>query len=306
MEHRNATTNQHLRRLIQQSSKTIRQLAQELRLSPTTVWKWKHAGRVENHSTRPYRIHRALSKLEERILVKVRRHLRIPVSECVQLLAPYLSHLTTVTAYRILARYGLSALPQPFRSVGKFPQYLPGFFHIDLAYLPVLGGRVTRKYLLVAIDRTTKLLFLMIVPGKHQHHMVAFLKALVSWCPYPIHRILTDNGREVGKRFTEACTSFGIKHKHTKVKHPWTNGQAEITVRLVKQETVWVTFYRDYRHLDRSLTMWLNTYNLTRKLTRLNGKTPYEALRDWQDRNPEIFVGKALSKQNLKLRYTMS
>lgn len=306
MEHRNATTNRHLRRLIQQSSKTIRQLAQELRLSPTTVWKWRNAGRVENRSTRPHVIHRALSKLEERILVKVRRHLRIPVSECVQLLVPYLPRLTVATAFRILTRYGLSALPQPFRSVGKFPQYLPGFFHVDLAYLPILGGRVTRKYLLVAIDRTTKLLFLRMVSGKHQRHTVAFLHALVSWCPYRIHRILTDNGREVGRRFTAACASLGIKHKKTKVKHPWTNGQAEITVRLVKQETVWVTFYRDYRHLDRSLTVWLNTYNLTRNLKRLDGKTPYQAVRDWRVKKPELFIGKALSKQNLKLRYIMS
>lgn len=160
---------------------------------------------IENHSSRPHHIHHLLSKLEERILVSIRRHLRIPVNECVQLLTPYLSHLRAVTAYRILARYGLSILPHPFRSVGRFPQYLPGFFHMDLAYLPILGGRITRNYLLVAIDRTTKLLFLMIVPGKHQDHTIRFLKVLTSWCPYRIHHLLTDNGREFGRRFSEVC-----------------------------------------------------------------------------------------------------
>jgi transposase InsO family protein len=305
MEHRNAKTNRHLRRLIQLSPKPIRQLADELSLSPTTVWKWRNAGRVENHSTRPRTIHRALTKLEERILVKVRRHLRLPVPECVQLLLPYLSHLTVSTAYRILARYGLSVLPRPFRTIGRFPQYLPGFFHVDLAYLPVLGGRVTRQYLLVAIDRTTKLLFLMMVPGKHQRYAVRFLNALVSWCPYQIHHLLTDNGREFGRRFQEACRAFGIIHRHTKVKHPWTNGQAEITIRLIKQETVWVTFYRDYRHLDRAFTVWLNTYNLARALKRLEGKSPFQSVRDWAQKKPEIFR-REVSKKTLRLRYTMS
>lgn len=305
MEHRNATTNRHLRQLIQSSPKTIRQLANELSLSPTTIWKWRHAGRIENHSTRPHHIRHALSKLEERILVCVRRHLRIPVSECVQLLAPYLPHLTIITAYRVLTRYGLSVLPHPFRSVGKFPHYLPGFFHMDLAYLPVLGARVTRKYLLVAIDRTTKLLFLMIVPGKHQDHTIRFLKALASWCPYRIHHLLTDNGRECGRRFSEACTALGIIHRHTKVKHPWTNGQAEITVKLVKQETVWVTFYQDYRHLDRSLAIWLNDYNLARRLKRLKGNTPYQEIRAWGEKKPDIFV-RPVTKKMLRVRYTMS
>lgn len=305
MEHRNAKTNRHLRRLIQASSKSIRQLAAELRLSPTTIWKWKHAGRVDNHSTRPKTIHYRLTKLEERILVKVRRHLRLPAAECVGLVKPYIPKLTLPTAYRILSRYGLSVLPQPFRSVGKFPQYLPGFFHLDLAYLPVLGSRLTRKYLLIAIDRTTKLIFLMIIPGKHQRYAIDLLRALVKWCPYRIHRILTDNGREFGKQFATACVSLGIKLKRTKVKHPWTNGQAEITVKLIKRETIWVTFYRDYPHLDRALVKWLNAYNLTRPLKRLGGETPYQTITDWQQKKPEIFL-KEISKKTLMLRYTMS
>lgn len=305
MEHRNAKTNRHLRRLIQTSGKPIRQLADELRLSPTTVWKWKHAGRVDNLSTRPKTIHYRLTKLEERILAKVRRHLRLPAPECVQLLKPYIPGLTLSTAYRILSRYGLSVLPQPFRTVGKFPQYLPGFFHLDLAYLPALGNRLSRKYLLVAIDRTTKLIFLMIVPGKHQRYAVRFLMALVNWCPYRIHRILTDNGREFGKQFAAACMSLGIKLKRTKVKHPWTNGQAEITVKLIKQETVWVNFYQDYAHLDIELVKWLNAYNLTRTLKRLEGKTPYQTLTDWQKKKPEIFL-KEISNKTLMFRYTMS
>ena len=305
MEHRNAKTNRHLRRLIQTSPKSIRQLAQELSLSPTTVWKWKHADRLENLSTRPKTIYYRLTKLEERILIKIRRHLRLPVTECVSLLTAYLPQLTLSTAYRVLAKYHLSVLPQPFRTTGKFPQYLPGFFHIDLAYLPVLGDRTTRKYLLVGIDRTTKLIFLKIVPGKHQRHTIEFLKALVKWCPYRIHRILTDNGREFGKGFTAACMSLGIKPKRTKIKHPWTNGQAEITVKLIKQETVWVTFYRDYRHLDAALTIWLNGYNLTRPLKRLGGITPYQTLVDWQRQKPEIFL-KEVSNKTLRLRYTMS
>lgn len=305
MEHKNAKTNKHLRELIQQSPKSIRQLAQEFRLSPTTVWKWRNTRRTESFSTRPHTLHRSLTKLEERILVKVRRHLKLPVAECVQILEPYLPKLSLSTAYRVLVKYGLSSLPKPFKPVGKFPQYLPGFFHLDLAYLPVLGKRVTRKYLLVAVDRTTKLIFLMIVPSKQQKYALVFLKTLARWCPYKIHHILTDNGKEFGKQFTQACKDLGIKHQKTKIKHPWTNGQAEITIKLIKQETVWVTFYQDYHHLDKALTFWLNEYNLERKLKRLDGLSPYQVLEDWYEKKPELFTREP-TEEKLKIRYTMS
>lgn len=174
-------------------------------------------------------------------------------------------------------KHRLNRLPDPFKDKGggKFGFYLPGFLHIDLAYLPMLSDYSNRRYFLVAIDRVTKVVFLMLVDGKTQAEAVRFLKAVIVFYPYRIHRILTDNGKEFGKQFTAACQLYGIKHKRTKVKHPWTNGQAEITVKLVKQDTVWQKFYRDYREIEADFKRWQIGYNISRRLKSLKGLTPY-------------------------------
>lgn len=194
-------------------------------------------------------------------------------------------------------RIFLSVLPSPFqdKGKGKFGYYLPGFLHLDLAYLPLLAGSSQRRYLLVAIDRVTKLVFTMIVKGKTQINSILFLKALVRFYPYRIHRILTDNGKEFSKRFTLECQKSGIKHKRTKIKHPClpaeasaqvgTNGQVETTIKQIKQQTIWKIYYPDYQALAKNLATWVNNYNLTTKLRSIGGFTPVEkVLQYYQDR----------------------
>jgi hypothetical protein len=63
----------------------------------------------------------------------------------------------------------------------------------------------------------------------------------ISAVPYKIHTVLTDNGiqftfppryadgptaRYVTHMFDMRCRENGIEHRLTKIKHPWTNGQA--------------------------------------------------------------------------------
>jgi transposase InsO family protein len=71
--------------------------------------------------------------------------------------------------------------------------------------------------------------------------------------PYRIHTVLTDdsiqfnfppryadgpNARYVTHMFDMRCQEFGIEHRLTKVKHPWTNGQVERMNRTIKEATV--------------------------------------------------------------------
>lgn len=221
--------------------------------------------------------HCRLTPLEQRIAAKVRQHLKLNLDDLVVTLKPYVSNLNRDNCYRTLKKHRLNQLPAPFKDKGhgKFGFYLPGFLHIDLAYLPLLPGYSQRRYFLVAIDRVTKVVFLMLVNGKTQAAAVRFLKAVVHFYPYWIHRILTDNGREFGKQFAINCLALGIKPKRTKVKHPWTNGQAEITVKMIKQDTVWQKFYRDYREITVDLKRWQIEYNGNRQLKSLKGLTPH-------------------------------
>lgn len=273
--HKNAKTNDHLRRLIQESDESVRTVAQKLGISKNTVQKWRNARQTTDRSSSPKTVGRALTKIEQRIVVSVRRHLKMPLDDVVTSLSRYIPKLNRTNCYRTLKAHDLSVLPKPFQEKGKFSKYPPGFVHFDLAYLPFLGERTARLYLFVAIDRVTKLVCLGIARGKQQQWAVKFLEKLVGFFPYPLHRILTDNGKEVGRLFTQTCEKHGMKHKKTKIKHPWTNGQVETTIKQIKADTIWKTYYKNDEELAIALTTWVNTHNLQDKLRSIQQLTPY-------------------------------
>lgn len=275
--HPRAKTNIHLRRLINSSPESSRVLAVRLHLNSKTILKWRRRGDLTDRPCGAGIHHYRLTPLQQRIIAKVRKHLKLNLDDLVVALKPYVPDLNRDNCYRTLVKHRLNRLPDPFKdkSRGRFGFYLPGFLHIDLAYLPVLPGFQQRRYFLVAIDRITKLVFLMLVNGKTQLEAIRFLKTANRFYPCRIHRILTDNGKEFARKFTQACVAFGIKHKKTKIKHPWTNGQAEITVKLVKKDTIWQRFYRDYREIEADFRRWQIDYNLNRRLKSLKGLTPY-------------------------------
>lgn len=288
--HPKAKTNIHLRKLIKESREGSRALAARFGLNPKTILKWKKRDTLQD---KPFgaRIHRSvLAPLEQKIIVKVRKHLKHNLDDLVLILKPYIPKLNRDNCYRVLVRHGLNKLPSPFQDLGKgkFGYYLPGFLHFDLAYLPVLQDTHQRRYLQVAIDRVTKIVFLMIVNGKTQKEAIRFLCSVIKFYPYAIHRILTDNGKEYAKDFSRECQKHGIAHKKTKIKHPWTNGQVEITIKNIKKETIWRHYYRSYQKLEADLKKWQNEYNLTRKLKSLKNLTPYEKMIEYyQDLSEE-------------------
>jgi transposase InsO family protein len=208
----------------------------------------------------------------------------------------YIPKANRGNVYRTLKRHKLNRLPSEFsdKGKGKFGTYLPGFIHIDLAYLPVLPGTHNRRYLLVAIDRITKLVFIKTVTGKTQDNATNFLKKIASWYPYRVHRILTDNGKEFGKEFSRTCQLIKIKHKRTKVKHPWTNGQVERTIQSIKKDTIKKIFYKNHKQLEKSLINWANDYNNKRKLKSIKYLTPYQKVVEYY---------KSLSPEKKKKRF---
>ena len=89
-----------------------------------------------------------------------------------------------------------------------------------------------------------------------------FLKNLINYFPFKIHRILTDNGAQftfaglLAKNqppnrihpFLEICNKNKIKQKLTKFRHPWTNGLVERMNRTIKEATVKIYFYTSLIH----------------------------------------------------------
>lgn len=281
--HPKAKTNIHLRRLIKESSESSRVLATRFGLNPKTVLKWKKRDILQDEPYGAKTHYSVLSPWEQKIIVKVRKHLKHNLDDLVLILKPYILRLNRDNCYRVLVKHGLNKLPSPFQDLGKgkFGYYLPGFLHLDLAYLPILPNNHQRRYLQVAIDRVTKIVFLMVVNGKTQKEAIRFLCFVIKFYPYTIHRLLTDNGKEYGKDFSRECQKHGIVHKKTKIKHPWTNGQAEITIKTIKEASIWQNYYHSYLTLEADLKRWQDEYNLRRKLKSIRNLTPYEKMLEY-------------------------
>lgn len=305
--HKNARTNIAQRKAIKENnSKNNKELAAHYLVSPNTISKWKNSDRIQDHSSRPDTIHYALSKDEERLIIKVRDH-GLLLDELLEALAPYIERLNKSNCYRTLLRYNRNRLTQPEKTERKkFAQYEPGFLHVDVFYLPKIGPKGKKKYYycFLAIDRATRLLLLEVYSRKGSREAGDFLVKCLQYFPFKIQYVLTDNGSEftlqgsknrygkITKKslFEIICQIAGIDHRKTKVKHPWTNGLAERMVRTVKEQTIRVTRYQDISELITDIKKFQNYHNTKRKLKVLKNMTCCDRIISWYQLKPELFM----------------
>ena len=290
--HGSATTTAAVRRAIQHSQASLRELARRYGVNPKTVAKWRKRTSVADRPTGPREAHSSTLSIEhEAIIVAFRRHTLLPLDDCLYALQATIPQLTRSALHRCLQRHGISRLPEvggdkPTKKA--FKAYPIGYFHIDIAEVQTTEGKL---YLFVAIDRTSKFAFVQLVNSATRVTASAFLEALVAAEPYRIHTVLTDNGiqfrfapryadgptaRYMTHMFAMRCQEHGIEHRFTRINHPWTNGQVERMNRTIKDATVHRYHYGSHEELKRHLDDFVAAYNFGRRLKRLRGLTPYE------------------------------
>src|SRR5512147_2035553 len=160
VHHGSATTTAAIRRAIQNSQASLRQLSKRYGINPKTVAKWRKRSSVDDLPTGPREPKSTVLSIEEEaIVVAFRRHTLLPLDDCLYALQPMIPHLTRSSLHRCLQRHGIGRLPdvdgdKPEKK--RFKSYPIGFFHIDLAEVRTEEGKL---YLYVAIDRTSKFAF---------------------------------------------------------------------------------------------------------------------------------------------------
>ena len=298
--HGSATTTQAMRRAIQNSQESLRVLAKRYSINQKTVAKWKKRTSVVDRATGPKNPHSSvLSPEDEAAIVAFRKRTLLPLDDCLYALQPSIPHLTRSSLHRCLQRHGISRLPEvkgdlPVKK--RFKSYPIGYFHIDIAEMQTAQGKL---YLFVAIDRTSKFAFTELHSKAGKMAAAQFLRNLVEAVPYSIHTVLTDNGIQFTNRtcdryafehiFDWVCAEYGIEHRLTRVKHPWTNGQVERMNRTIKEATVKRYHYDNHTQLRIHLAEFITAYNFGRRLKTLKGLTPYEFIcKQWTD-EPERF-----------------
>ena len=163
--HYNAKTNIQQRKIIKETAQQLscRDLASRFQVSPETIAKWRRVEHLEDKSSTPNKIYYALSETEQRIIKKVRKRGLFSLDDLVITLSPYIERLNRINCQRTLKRYRLNRFTNKEKKEKKrFANYLPGFLHIDVFYLPKIEKK--RYYCFLAIDRVTKLVFLEVFP----------------------------------------------------------------------------------------------------------------------------------------------
>ena len=211
---------------------------------------------------------------------------------------------------RCLRRHGVSDLQalRPREETPKaahtpFKDSEPGFVHVDVKYLPQMPDEETRRYLFAAIDRATRWVYVEILPEKSAACARGFLERLLAAAPFKISKILTDNGKEFTDRFCATgereptgkhpfdtvCAEHSIEHRLIKPAHPQTNGMIERFNGRIG-EVLTTRRFRSGEHLEETLTRYVATYNVRIPQRALGHISPVDALRDWREKRPELFV----------------
>jgi transposase-like protein len=292
--HKNARTNYAVRQEIRDSLLSINQLSIKYGLSWKTVKKWKERKSVDDHSSRPKRIRTSLNRFEEDLIVFERKKYKKTIEEIFFSLDGIVPNIYPVKIYRCLARHGLSVLPEELvkaeRKVKRFRRYTIGYLHIDTLYTPKISDK--KKYIFTCIDRVNKVAFVWLSERKTKEKGLEFLKKVISFYPYKIHYILTDNGGEFTNKaykggkakkvhpFSQYCRFKNISHRTIKYKHPWTNGMVERFNGKIKTKVFRRYIFEDIKDLEIRLIEYINHYNFDVRLRQLNYKTPADFLRE--------------------------
>ena len=170
---------------------------------------------------------------------------------------------------------------------------------MDLAEGQTEQGRV---YLVVAVERTSKVAFAEWHPRATRMLAAAFLRRVRQALPYTAHPVLPDKGVQFpwqahqwfpgGHRFARVCREFGVEHRLPKPAHPWTNGQVEGRNRTLKEATVLRYHYQttDTEQLKEHRQAFLLAYHHAKRLKTLRGLTPHEVVCAQHQKNPAIFT----------------
>jgi hypothetical protein len=135
--------NEAIRRAIQNSQASLRELPVRYGINPKTVAKWRRRDSVCDARMRPREPHSTiLSKEEEALIVAFRKHTLPPLDDCLYTLQATIPHLTRSSLHRCLQRHGINRLPEtqgdkPAKR--KFKCYPIGYFHLDNQLLQSLN-----------------------------------------------------------------------------------------------------------------------------------------------------------------------
>jgi transposase InsO family protein len=263
-------------------------------ISRETFYQWKRAHRAGgNHAlinSKPCPANpklRTKPEVEQKILYLRRTYHFGPLRISWYLHRYHGIKISTGGIYRVLKRHELNCLPgrQRQRSIPtlRYEKRVPGHqIQVDVKFLDFVApeGRRVRRFQYTAIDDATRVRALKIYHQHTQQNAIDLLNYVVSKFPFRIKTVRTDNGHEFQAKFHWHVEDLGMRHVYIKPRTPRLNGKVERSHGTDQREFYQLLTYKDDVDLQATLSEWEAFYNYHRPDGSLQGKTPYELLRE--------------------------
>ena len=288
------------------------EVAKQLNVSRTTVYKWMHRYEAEglaglaDRSSRPHRSPRQVpAELVERIVAaRVAEHvgarelstlLGVPASTIGAVLRreqlPHLAHVDRLTGELVRGRRHSDLRyehPRPgdlvhvdVKKLGKIPP--GGGWRVHGRSEHVRGRGLGWDYVHVAVDDHSRLTYAEVLPNERAATCAGFLHRAWLWFRergVTIRRVLTDNAKayRTARDWIAVCTALQIKRRFIKPGCPWTNGKAERFNRTLQNRWAYRTPWICNDDRTAALAEFLIFYNTVRSHDALAGATPISRL----------------------------
>ncbi|VVC42761.1 Hypothetical protein CINCED_3A003328 [Cinara cedri] len=140
-------------RVIQNSKESIAKLAEHYNLNPKAIVKWKKRSFVIDAAIGPKHGKSKMSTQgEEAIIVTFRKHILLPLDNCLYSLRAIIPCLTRSSLHHCLQRHGISILSDvegEIKAKKKFKLCPIGYFHIDIAEVITEEGQLQLNLLML-------------------------------------------------------------------------------------------------------------------------------------------------------------
>jgi len=161
---------------------------------------------------------------------------------------------------RIVKRKPAKVLRKPKHFKALYPGHMVAFDTIEL----VIFGK--KYYIITCEDIFTRVAFAWATCSHASLAAKEFFERVTKLFPFPVANILTDNGSEFKKHFTQSLLALCLAHYHTYPKQPKMNAHLERFNRTIQEE--FVNYHTgallNPDVFNRLLIDWLDWYNTRR------------------------------------------
>jgi transposase InsO family protein len=225
-------------------------------------------------------------------------------SYCIDNKLPFISTATIGRLIKKLKTQGKISWRNKVRASSKTGQIIQTFKHVRHKlrrkdYRPQSAGNLLQadsikirfngeyKYLLTAIDLSSRYAFVKTAQTLNSLHAKNFLQELKTDAPFKIERIQTDNGSEFDKHFADFAKKEQIIHYHNYPRSPKSNAFIERFNRTLKEQFIYNNWdlLDDKTEFEKKLRLYIKWYNEHKAHKGINFMTPNQYLKNTLNSN---------------------